>query len=207
MYVDFLSPNLHFTFINVAPVSNMVCFGGLLVFCIISPPCWMTGSQIDNGWVPTNTEWFTQRWYQSAWSWQATRHPKSRSTVYLTYFLLDKMAAISQTIFSDAFSWIQSFIFWLIFHGSVFLCIQLTMTQQWFTQWHGAVGDKPLSEPMLTRFIDAYMRLWERWVENNQFVQYICVCTQCTRSKTLYIKNTNPWNNETKLVANHAPEK
>ena len=34
---------------------------------------------------------------------------------------LDKMAAISQTIFSDAFSWMKSFVFWLKFHWSLFL--------------------------------------------------------------------------------------
>ena len=31
----------------------------------------------------------------------------------LTHLPLDKMAAISQTIFSDAFSWMKSFVFWL----------------------------------------------------------------------------------------------
>ena len=30
----------------------------------------------------------------------------------LTHFPLDKMAAISQMIYSDAFSWMKSFIFW-----------------------------------------------------------------------------------------------
>ena len=35
----------------------------------------------------------------------------------------------SQTIFSDAFSWM---IFWLRFHLSLFLRVQLTITQHWF---------------------------------------------------------------------------
>ena len=34
---------------------------------------------------------------------------------------LDKMAAISLTIFADAFSWIKSFVFWLQFYWSLFL--------------------------------------------------------------------------------------
>ena len=34
---------------------------------------------------------------------------------------LDKMAAISQTIYSDAFPWMKSFQFWLKFHWSLFI--------------------------------------------------------------------------------------
>ena len=45
---------------------------------------------------------------------------------------LDKMTCISQTIFSDAFSWMKSFVFWLKFHWSLFLRVQLTITQHWF---------------------------------------------------------------------------
>ena len=47
----------------------------------------------------------------------------------LTHLPLDKMAAISQTIFSDAFSWMKKFIFCLKFHWSLFLKVQLTITQ------------------------------------------------------------------------------
>ena len=39
----------------------------------------------------------------------------------LTHLPLDKMAAILQRIFSDAFSWMKSFVFWLKFHWSLFL--------------------------------------------------------------------------------------
>ena len=56
----------------------------------------------------------------------------------LTHLPLDKMAAISQTIFSDAFWWIKSFIFWLKFHWSLLLRVQLTITQDCFRQWLGA---------------------------------------------------------------------
>ena len=45
---------------------------------------------------------------------------------------LDKMAAIEQTIFSDAFSWMESYVFWLKFHRSLFPRVQLTITQHWF---------------------------------------------------------------------------
>ena len=46
----------------------------------------------------------------------------------LTHLLLDKMTAISQTIFSDAFLWMKSFVFWLKFHWGLFLGVQLTIT-------------------------------------------------------------------------------
>ena len=36
----------------------------------------------------------------------------------LTHLPLDKMAAISQLIFYDAFSWLKTFKFWLEFHCS-----------------------------------------------------------------------------------------
>ena len=49
----------------------------------------------------------------------------------LTHLTLDKMAAILQTIFSDAFSWMKSFVFWLKFLWCLFLMIQLTIIQYW----------------------------------------------------------------------------
>ena len=39
--------------------------------------------------------------------------------VGLTHLPLNKMAAISQATFSDAFSWIKSFVFWLKFHWTL----------------------------------------------------------------------------------------
>ena len=47
----------------------------------------------------------------------------------LTHLPLDKMAAILQTIFSDAFSWMKSFVVWLKCLWSLFLRVQLTITQ------------------------------------------------------------------------------
>ena len=43
----------------------------------------------------------------------------------VTHLLLDKMAAILQTLFSYAFSWMKSFIFWLKCHWSLFPRFQL----------------------------------------------------------------------------------
>ena len=61
------------------------------------------------------------------------RHWKYYSLV-LTHPPLDKMAAILQTVFSDAFSWMKSFVFWLKFHWSFFwfLMVRLTIIQHWF---------------------------------------------------------------------------
>ena len=41
------------------------------------------------------------------------------------------MAAISQTVFSVAFSWMKHFVFWLKFQWSLFLRVQLAVTQHW----------------------------------------------------------------------------
>ena len=41
----------------------------------------------------------------------------------------EQMAAISQTIFSDAFSWMKRFVSELKFHWNTFLRVQLTITQ------------------------------------------------------------------------------
>ena len=44
----------------------------------------------------------------------------------LTHLSLDKMADISQTTFSNEFSWMKSFVFW-----SLFLRVPLTIFQHW----------------------------------------------------------------------------
>ena len=50
----------------------------------------------------------------------------------LTHLPLDKMAAISQMIFSDTFSWMKMYKFWLRFRWILFLRVQLTIFQHWF---------------------------------------------------------------------------
>ena len=67
-----------------------------------------------------------------------------------------------QTTFSDAFSWTKSFVFWLkIYFFKVIpkfpvdnnpaLVLKMPRCQ---------IGNKPLFEPMLTRFTDTYMQRW-----------------------------------------------
>ena len=77
---------------------------------------------------------------------------------YLTHLSLDKKAAISQTIFSDAFSWMKICILIKILlqfvpKGPIDNKPALVQVMAW-----RRTGDKPLSEPMLTKFTDAYMR-------------------------------------------------
>ena len=49
------------------------------------------------------------------------------------------MDAISQTTFSNAFSWMKMFEFRLKFHWSLFLKVRWTIFQYWFRYWLGAV--------------------------------------------------------------------
>ena len=56
----------------------------------------------------------------------------------LTHWDQDKMAAIFQTTFSNGFLWMKMYEFWLKFHWSLFLRVQLTISQHWFREWFGA---------------------------------------------------------------------
>ena len=48
-----------------------------------------------------------------------------------------KMGTIFQTTFSNAFSWMKMYKFRLKFHWSLFLWVQLTISQHWFRPWLG----------------------------------------------------------------------
>ena len=52
-----------------------------------------------------------------------------KSHCVLTHWGWDKMAAISQTAFSSAFSWMKIYKFGLKFHWNLFLRVQLTIFQ------------------------------------------------------------------------------
>ena len=65
-------------------------------------------------------------WYYTAKALMVEKtHP-------LTHWGWDKMAAISQTILSNPFSWMKMFEFRLRFHWSWFPRVQLTIFQDWF---------------------------------------------------------------------------
>ena len=77
---------------------------------------------------------------------------------------MDKMAAISQATFSNAFSWMKICEFRL-----KFLFVPMCPTDnKWalfqVMAWRWS-GDKPLSEPMLTLFTDSYMLHFGRWID------------------------------------------
>ena len=53
-------------------------------------------------------------------------------SLLLTHWGRDKMAAISQTTFSNTFSWLKMYEFRLRFHWSLLLRVQLTIFHHWF---------------------------------------------------------------------------
>ena len=55
----------------------------------------------------------------------------------LTHWGRERMAAILQTTFSNALSWMIIYEFRLKFHWSLFPRFQLTIFQHWFRQWLG----------------------------------------------------------------------
>ena len=62
------------------------------------------------------------------------RQPLNNFPVYkeLTHWGRDKMAAVSQTTLSNAFSWMKMLEFRFKFHLSLFLRVQFTIFQHWF---------------------------------------------------------------------------
>ena len=72
---------------------------------------------------------------------------------------MNKMTAISQMLSSDAFSWMNIFYFDWNFTED---CLQGSNWQQLSIRSDNGlapnIGDKPLSEPMMTQFTDAYVR-------------------------------------------------
>ena len=68
-----------------------------------------------------------------------------------------KMDAISQTTFSNEFSWMKIFEFRLKFHWSLFLRFQLTIFQHWFRKWLGA--DQATSH-YLNQWRSVYWRIY-----------------------------------------------
>ena len=75
-----------------------------------------------------------QHWFSQSLSMKNKLFFKSS----LTHWGRDKMAAISQTTFSNAFFWMKMYEFRLNCHWSLFLRVQLTISQHWFRWWLGA---------------------------------------------------------------------
>ena len=74
----------------------------------------------------------------------------------LTHWGRYKMANISQTTFSNAYSWMKIHQFRLIFHWSLFLRVELTIFQHWFR----------LSEPMMLSLLMHICVTRPQWVKS-----------------------------------------
>ena len=75
-----------------------------------------------------------------------------RHHMLLTHWGRDKMAAISQTTHSNAFSWIKMLEIRLIFHWSLFLRVESTILHHWFRLWLDA--DQATSHYLNTWWLD-----------------------------------------------------
>ena len=73
----------------------------------------------------------------------------------LTYLPLNKMAAISQTTFSSSFSWMKMLEFRIKFHWHLWPGTSIGSGNGLASNRQQAIR---LPEPILTKFIDAYMR-------------------------------------------------
>ena len=86
---------------------------------------------------------------------------------WLKYWGRDKMAAIEQTTFSNALSWMKMYELWLRFHWILFLRAQLTISFHWslvpIMAWRRP-GDKPLSEAMMVRLTTHKCVTRPQWV-------------------------------------------
>ena len=81
---------------------------------------------------------------------------KTHAVIELTHWGQDKMAAIFQTTFLNAFSWMKIYEFQLKFHwnkGPINNIPAFVQVMAWRRP-----GDKPLSDPMMVKFTKAYMR-------------------------------------------------
>ena len=62
--------------------------------------------------------------------WIVARFLSSSGTV--THWSPDKIVPILQITFSYAFPWTRMLVFWFKIHLSLFLCVQLSISQHWF---------------------------------------------------------------------------
>ena len=89
----------------------------------------------------------------------------------LTHWGRDKMAAIIQTVFSNAFSWMKIYQFPLRFHWSLFLREQLTIFQHWL--WW-CLGASQMTSRYPNQWWSIYWRLHASLNVLNAFSVYKC---------------------------------
>ena len=95
-------------------------------------PCWRQSPWLLMAW------WCKEPGYQQPCYWLSFHGIFwLQHHTHLTHWGRDKMAAIFQMTFSNAFSWMKMFKFRLRFHWSLFPRVQLTIFQHWFRKWLG----------------------------------------------------------------------
>ena len=92
----------------------------------------------------------------------------------LTHWGRDKMAAISQTTFSNAFSWMKIYQFRLRFHWKFFpreeiYIPALVQIMAWRRR-----GDKPLSEPVMVSLLTHICATRPQWVNSCSWNHSLC---------------------------------
>ena len=95
-----------------------------------------------------------------------------------------QMPSILKLIFSVAFSWMKSFVYWLKFRWSLFPRVQLTKIQNWFRSWLGAhqATSHYLKQcwPSSPTDICGTRGWWVNWLASEavcwNFVHNICIC-------------------------------
>ena len=107
-------------------------------------------SELGHHWF---SQWLVACGYEAV-IWTST-------VVLLTHWGRDKLAAISQTTFSNAFSWMKIHEFRLIFHWGLFLSFKLTIFQYWFI--------KTISEPMIVSLLTHICVTRFQWVNRTFF--------------------------------------
>ena len=119
---------LQTTFSNVSPLKKMTVFEWNSPEICFSGCYWQVTIVWGNGLVTNKQQCITWtnddlvRWCPH----------ESLGLNKLTHWGLGKIAAISQTTFWSAFSWMKTFKFQIKFHWSLFLWVQSTIFQHWF---------------------------------------------------------------------------
>ena len=115
-------------------------------------------------------------------SWWCEETGLDKAWSISTHLPLDKMVAVSQTIFSAAFLWMKSFVLWLKFHWSLFLRVKLAITQHWFRLWLGA--EQAASHYLNQCWPDSLMHICGtrgRWVNSLFCVEYLVHEKNCLK--------------------------
>ena len=126
--------------------SSLALFMTNVTSRLLTIGCFGTNS-MNFGSIIRKISW--KKWLHCKMSSAKWRRPCCWGLSVLAHWGLDKMVAISQMMFSNAFSWRKTFEFQIIFHWNMFIG----------SNWQNAIfggekawcwtGDKPFSEPMM----------------------------------------------------------